>query len=261
MKIIIDIKEVNLSQDPRLLIPYMEEKKRFGTDVMMTGLLDKKGEIVLEAAYDYIFGESIEQDDIIILGRITGINDKMPYSFDHPFVRCNFTAFNANKGIIHEGFDMFTLSTDKKIITVHSKDSWGAINSSGNWVIPYGKYTWIDGYDKGFVRARIGTITNGQIENDAKWSLITDGGFTVYSDCYDILPFYKRGNDYTEILKERNGLWEKVYFENAIDFLKGLAKPKPDYDPYDNRKWLHRYDGSNSDAFEDELGATWGRID
>ena len=52
MKIIVDIKEVDLLKDPRLLIPFVEEKKRFGTDVMMTGLLDKRGEIVIEAKYD-----------------------------------------------------------------------------------------------------------------------------------------------------------------------------------------------------------------
>ena len=257
MKIIVDSKDVNLAQDPRLLIPYIEEKKRFGTDIMMTGLLDKKGEIVLEAAYDFIFGESIEPDDIIILGRTTDINDKMPYSFDHPYVRCYFTAFNISRGIIHEGFDMFTLSTDKKTLTVHSKDLWGAINSSGNWVIPYGKYTWIDGYDKGFVRARIGTITNGHKENDAKWSLITDSGFTVFSDCYNMLPFYNKGTGYVEIQREKDGSIERVYFEKIMKFLKSLSGPKPAYDPYGKYDYNKAARELIDDAYEGDSDARW----
>ena len=257
MKIIVDIKEVDLLKDPRLLIPFVEEKKRFGTDVMMTGLLDKRGEIVIEAKYDFVYGESIEPDDIIVLGRIIGVNDKMPYSFEHPYIRCHFAAYNYSRGIIHEGFDMFTISTDKKIVTVHSKDAWGAINSSGNWIIPYGKYTWIDGFDTGFVRARIGTITNGQKDNDAKWSLVTDGGLTVYSNCYDILPFYNKGINYVEIQRDKEGQIEKIYFEKIMCFLNSLSRTKPAYDPYGKFDYNRAAREQISDAYDGESDARW----
>ena len=256
MKIIVDAKDYNLQNDRRLLIPYMEETSRYGIDLIKTGLLDNNGNVVIKATYDFVFGDSIEPDDIIVMGVITGINDKNPYSVN-PYVRCSFSAYNASMGMILEGFNSFSLSTNKKVITVHSRDSWGAMDCFGNWVIPYGKYTWIDGFDKGFVRARIGSITNGQKENDAKWSLISDGGLVVYSDCYDIKPFYGKNQDYAEILMKKEGTWEKVYFKKVLDFLNSLSKPKPDYDPYNNREWLHRYDGSTDDAYEGESDTHW----
>lgn len=256
MKVIVDTKDYNLQEDKRLLIPYMEEVSRYGIDIVKVGLMDKNGDVVIKAKYDFVIGESIEPDDIIVLGTIKGINDKIPYSVN-PYVRCTFSAFNARKGMVIEGFDTFTLSTDKKVITVHTNSSWGAVNSSGEWVIPYGKYTWIDGFDKGFVRARIGTVTSGQKENDAKWSLITDGGIVVYSECHDIKPFYGKGLDFTEIIKNQRDKGEIVYFKKVVDFLNGLSKPKPDYNPNDNREWLHRYDGSIDDAYEGEQDARW----
>lgn len=256
MKITVDAKDYNLQKDRRLLIPYMEETSRYGIDLIKTGLLDNNGNVVIKATYDFVLGESFEPDDIIVMGVITGINDKNPYSVN-PHVRCSFSAYNASMGMILEGFNSFSLSTNKKVITVHSRDSWGAMDCFGNWVIPYGKYTRIDGFDKGFVRARIGSITNGQKENDAKWSLITDGGFTVYNDCDDIKPFYGKEQDYVDIVREKGKQVERKYFNHITKFLTGLSKPKPEYDPYDNREWLHRYDGSTEDAYEGEPDTRW----
>lgn len=257
MKIIVDTSNGVNPQITTLLIPYLEESKNFGKDLIKVGLLDNNGSIVLKAAYDFVIGDSVEPDDIIVLGKIGFINDKCPYSEEHPYVKIVYSAFNASKGMLLEGFHSFSLSTDRKLITVRRDYSWGVIDSDGKWIIPYGTYTWIDGFHNGFVRARKGHITNGLKDNDAKWSLITSGGLCVYSDCYDIMPFYKERKDYTEILRVRDGAWEKRTFKGITDFLLSLAGPKPDYDPYDNREWLHRYDGSTDDAFEGDNEAYW----
>ena len=256
MKIIVDAKDYNLQEDKRLLIPYMEEESRYGIDLVKFGLVDKQGNVVLEAKYDFIIGDSVEPNDIIVLGVIDSVNKKIPYT-TNAYVNCNFYAYNVSNGMLLDGFNSFTLSTDKKTITVHSKNLWGAVDSSGNWIIPYGKYTWIDGFDKGFVRARVGTITSGQKENDAKWSLITDGGFSVFNDCHDIKPFFGKEQDYVDIVWNKDSPAERKYFKKITDFLIGLSGPKPDYNPYDNREWLHRYDGSTDDAYEGDPDVRW----
>lgn len=257
MKVIIDISNGTNLQNSPLLIPYLEESKNFGRDLIKVGLLDNKGNVVLKATYDFVIGDCIEPDDIIVLGKIGYINNKIPYSQEHPFIRIDYSAYNVSKGMLLEGFHSYSLSTDKKLLTVQRDYFWGVINSDGEWIIPYGTYTWIDGYHNGYVRARKGHITNGVKGNDAQWSLINSRGFCVYSGCYDIMPFYKERKDYTEILREKDGLWEKRTFKEITDFLLSLSGPKPDYDPYDNREWLHRYDGSTDDAFEGDNEAYW----
>lgn len=256
MKIIVDSKYTDLTKDPRLLIPFTKEEKRYGINLIKVGLIDNTRKIVVEATYDYIFGESFEPEDIIVLGTVVAINNKIPF-IKTPYVKCNFCAYNVSNGMLFEGFNSFTISTDKKIITVHSKNSWGAIDSSGKWIIPYGKYTWIDGFDNGFVRARTGTITSGQKNNDAKWSLITDGGIVVYGDCHDIKPFYGKGQDYVDIVQDKEKQVDRMFFDHINKFLIGLSKPKPEYNPYDSREWLHRYDGSIDDAYEGASDARW----
>ena len=80
MKIIVDAKDYNLQEDKRLLIPYMEEESRYGIDLVKFGLVDKQGNVVLEAKYDFIIGDSVEPNDIIVLGVIDSVNKKIPYT-------------------------------------------------------------------------------------------------------------------------------------------------------------------------------------
>lgn len=257
MKILIDSNVVNLTNDQRLLIPFFASTERYGIKMVKVGLLDRNGNIVVNADYDFVLGESVSTDDIIILGKEAFINDKIPYSVNYPYTRCCYTAYNVRCGLILDGIDSFALSTDKKILTVCSKSKWGAIDSTGKWIIPYGKYTWIDGYDKGFVRARKGYITNGQVNNDANWSLVNDNGFAIYQDYYDILPFYNRNRNSTKILKERGGEYQEIIFQELADLLRDASRQKPDYDPYDNKEWLHRFDSLSGDAFDGESDAYW----
>ena len=35
-------------------------------------------------------------------------------------------------------------------------------------IVPFGKYNWIDGYDKGLARVKIGKATNGLRDSDSK---------------------------------------------------------------------------------------------
>ena len=55
--------------------------------------------------------------------------------------------------------------------------------------------------------------------------------------------YLKRIEEYNKDLPERR----KIHKKNLYN--------KPDYDPYDNREWLHRYDGSTDDAYEGDPDA------
>ena len=55
------------------------------------GMVDKKGNVVLEAKYDFIIGDSVEPNDIIVLGVIDSINKNIPYT-TNAYVKCDFCA-------------------------------------------------------------------------------------------------------------------------------------------------------------------------
>ena len=53
----------------------------------------------------------------------------------------------------------------------------------GSVVVPFGKYNWIDGFDNGLARVKIGGVTNGI--NESKWGLIDEEGEVVLPIEYD----------------------------------------------------------------------------
>ena len=51
---------------------------------------------------------------------------------------------------------------------------YGVLRTDGSVVVPFGKYNWIDGFDNGLARVKIGVVTNGI--NESKWGLIDEEG-------------------------------------------------------------------------------------
>ena len=61
------------------------------------------------------------------------------------------------------------------LYTVQNKESqYGVLRIDGSVVFPFGKYNWIDGFDNGLARVKIGGVTNGI--NESKWGLIDEEG-------------------------------------------------------------------------------------
>lgn len=44
----------------------------------------------------------------------------------------------------------------------------------GSFVVPFGKYNWIDGFDNGLARVKIEGVINGI--NESKWGLVDEEG-------------------------------------------------------------------------------------
>ena len=92
---------------------------------------------------------------------------------------------------------------NKKIYTVQDKNfGYAVLNTDGTEVVPFGKYSWIDGFDKGLARVRIGNVTNGQNENGNKWGLIDENGREILPLEYDcIWTFYGKKRVTTKVVK------------------------------------------------------------
>ena len=41
-------------------------------------------------------------------------------------------------------------------VVEHSDYKWGVIDSNGNEIVPFGKYDWIEGFEHGLCRVKIG---------------------------------------------------------------------------------------------------------
>ena len=144
---------------------------------------------------------------------------------------------------------------------------WAVIDNLGSFVVPFGKYGWIDGFDSGLARVRthkeLGrpgfaealildvTTDNPQIiegkeniqrfydsdrikhpEKYAKWGIINEKGEEVLPVIYDnIWNFFGKNRYSTKI--EKDGYEKEVYFHELNPSLPDMRR-KYSYSSYDS---------------------------
>lgn len=136
---------------------------------------------------------------------------------------------------------------------------WGVIDSAGNEIVPFGKYGWIDGFEKGLCRVCshgrmmytkniIAVISSGneviqdqnmiekQVQEDfrnhreayAKWGIINEKGEEVLPVEYDeVWKFYGKGKIKTKVVKD--GIAKDIYFHrlNPALLVQFMEKWRP----------------------------------
>ena len=90
--------------------------------------------------------------------------------------------------------------------------AYSVIDDNGMTIIPYGKYDWIDEYQYGFARVKIGKETNGKKNANIKWGIIDELGVEVIPVIYDnIWNFYGTNWEYTNLCL--NDMIFRFYFK------------------------------------------------
>lgn len=79
-------------------------------------------------------------------------------------------------------------------VVEHSDYKWGAIDSKGNEIVPFGKYDWIEGFEQGLCRVKIGKQSSNLANNDNKWGIINENGEEVLPCVYDEVWMFKGKN-------------------------------------------------------------------
>ena len=74
---------------------------------------------------------------------------------------------------------------------------------AGNEIVPFGKYSWIDGFDHGLARVKMGQITNGMKNTDNRWGIINKKGEEVLPLVYNnIWNFFGKNRFSTKAIKD-----------------------------------------------------------
>ena len=186
-----------------------------------------KGKFLTEPIFDIVLGikenkYSIRNAyNIIILGKIKS------YDVDASCAQYDYYAFSAINDIFAGPFEDFSLSSEGHLITIKKSNLYGVMNCYGLITIPFGKYSWIDSFHGGYVRARFGKITNGQVDNDANWCLLNYYGEEVYSNCYDI--YFDKAQNIVNIQQKKNGAYIKVRLYEKFDYIKITDTPTSDW--------------------------------
>ncbi len=196
-KILVPASSYKLKEDQRLLIPFTSGEK--------IGFVNQDGIIVVKPHYSMYYGDCYSNEDYI------RVAVDVPYGYIRSggkvacYNRSLYGLIASNGKIIFESSfnSLVPAIGNKELYTAQNeKFQYGVLRVDGSVVVPFGKYNWIDGYDNGLARVKIGTATNGQKENGNKWGLIDENGNEVLPIEYDaIWAFYDKKRTTTKVVK------------------------------------------------------------
>lgn len=219
-KVLIPAERHNFSVDKRLLIPFTNGDK--------IGFMNKDGVEVVKPLYTMYYDDCYDESDYT---RVT-IDYQYGYVRSGGKVACYkrplFGLINSKGEYIFEPsfFGMAPSIGNKNIYTVQKQDfQYGVISVDGTEIVPFGKYNWIDGFDKGLARV---IIPNGQKENENKWGLIDETGKEILPVMYDyIWPFYCRNRFSTKLVK--GDFTQNIVLSNLLNRSETHHKDSNDY--------------------------------
>lgn len=217
-KILVPASSYNMVEDTRLLIPFTSGEK--------IGFANRDGIVVVKPKYTMYYGECYNEDDVI----------RVAVNYAYGFIRSGgrvasyqrplFGLINSKGETLLEPtfFQLAPAIGDKQLFTAQNqKGQHGVLSADGEEIVPFGKYNWIDGFDKGLARVK---IWNSEGEGKAKWGLIDETGKEVLPIEYDnIWNFYGKERDTTRVEKGNS----------AQDIsLKEILCDEEDYEDYDS---------------------------
>ena len=159
----------NVRHDERLLIPYIQNHK--------IGFVNQDAEPIVEPKYDYVSLNDKDESNLIRVG----------VRFSYGFTRSNGkvqTYDSVKWGLLDTSgnvvldceFIYIYVSDDKKIFSLKNHDKgYCVVDREGNVIVPYGKYSIIDGFVKGYAR----------VKKDSKWGIIDTLGKVIVPIEYD----------------------------------------------------------------------------
>lgn len=102
----------------------------------------------------------------------------------------------------YEGIAMPLFSN--RIVLRSYEKGYAVIDFNGNIIVPYGKYNYIDGFDTGVARVKLGKTTNGLQDSDTKWGIIDENGNEILQPIYkNIWSFYNKALQYTRVESDK----------------------------------------------------------
>ena len=190
-KIIIESFNHNFEKDKRFLIPFIQ-----GTKV---GFCDTNREIVISPSYDVVLDDFHHQLSLVRVGKY------MPVDYPNAkasHLRLIFGLIDASgKYVIPLYYEGIAAPENSMVFTVRSlQNGYAVIDERGSIVVPFGRYSYIDGFADGYSRVKIGRSNNGLTEFGDKWGIIKeDGTEIVPPSANSISRFYKSNVPYCTI--------------------------------------------------------------
>lgn len=235
-KILVPASSYNMPDDNRLLIPFTSGDK--------IGFVNKEEVIVVKPQFTMYYGDCYDESDNIRVAVDNLYGYPRSGGKVATYKRPMYGLINYKGETIFEPsfYSLLPAIGNKKLYTVQNNNfEYAVLNIDGTVVVPFGKYSWIDGFDNGLARVKIGKVTNGQKDNGNKWGLINENGKEVLPLEYDdIWTFYGKKRVTTKVIK--GNVAQNVILSEIL-----------------GKDEVKEYDCSSSNYYDDDYGTSYGK--
>lgn len=244
-KIITVASQHNFENDRRELIPFIQGS--------LIGFINKDREIIIPAKFEIVLDDFEGSNPLIRVGRYASIT-KESSSGNVSTYKHRYYGLMNKKGELVLPMDYEGIAkpdfTGEYVYTVRSLQKGYAVFNNGEFIVPFKKYDYIDGYQSGFARIKIGSSGGLNHKND-KWGIIDEFGNIILTPEYsNIDKFYLKGCEYSIV--EKDGIKQEFHLPDGVLKYDGfyddeMMRLQKEMDNYDS---LQEYRASQ-DYFDD----------
>lgn len=232
-------------KDKRFLIPFRQGTK--------FGFANKQKQIIIPPKFDIILDDFLYEDSIVRVGKYTAkiYEDKKtpPTSTVLPIFGLLKSDGSFLVPIEYEGISYPSLS---ECFTLKSlSKGYSAIDSKGNTIIPFGKYNYIEGFERELARVKVGGKRNGLNDKDSLWGIIDEKGNEILLPIYSYIDsFYNRDTHFTKLKQTDGKELEFDIFDKSVNYSGYHADIDREYiEDMRNYEWLQEYRESQYNDF------------
>lgn len=218
-KILVNQWKYDIKNDDRFLLPFIQDTK--------IGFVNKEAEIVIPASYQFVLDDFYHEKSLVRVGETYGYGFERKSSTPAVYHRKRYGLLKSNGDLLLpiEFEDIVMPVFSNRIVLRSYKQGYAVIDFNGNFIVPFGKYNYIDGYDTGVARVKLGKISNGLKETDAQWGIIDENGTEILKPIYsNIQNFYHKAQTFTRV-ESKEKIFE-FHFANHQLMPKGYQKEK-----------------------------------
>lgn len=189
-KILVPESLYDLAEDIRPLIPFKQWN--------LFGLMNSKGEIIVNAQYDTI-SEDIYADCVFTkVGKVHPYYHKNGERIDLYWCYLYGIVDSLGKVVLETKYREIKISSNQRFFTVKDTNlEYSILNLMGDVVVPVGKYAFIDGVEHGLAR-----VYQYDGDNKKKWGIIDIDGREVVPLKYDEMwNFWGHNRETTRVIE------------------------------------------------------------
>ncbi len=211
-RILISNHYYDLSKDNRFLIPFIE-----GTKI---GFANKEGEIIIPSKFQFVLDDFTNEKSLVRVGEDYALAYERKTKCPTTYIYKHFGILKSNGDfLVPMEYNTIIASKDleKNYVLYSINKGYAVINNKGEFIVPFGVYNYISGFDYFHARIRIDKSINNH--RKSYWGIIDYTGKIVLEPKYKfIYNFYNTSQQYVKVISFDNVIHEFHFLDNTLKY-------------------------------------------